>query len=98
MKTNLETYSLEPSCLPFPERPLRLLREPQVLYKSGDSLFHEEKMWRIRGWEGPEILKTEWWVEKMERHYFKIDTHSGEDLWVFTIPGSTKIFLHGYFD
>jgi len=97
MKNDRPLSSLA-SYLAFPERPLRLLREPETLYKSGENLFNKDKMWRIRSWEGPEILKTEWWVEKMERHYFKVDTHSGEDLWIFTIPGSTKVFLHGYFD
>jgi hypothetical protein len=45
-------------------------------------------------------LVGEWWsgTEALKRDYFRVGTETGEELWIFRIPDSDKLFLHGYFD
>jgi protein ImuB len=84
--------------IPLPSRPLRLLKKPQRLRKEGNTLVNEHaSAWEIQDWEGPERLKSEWWGEELKRDYFRVGTSCGEQLWVFRIPDSDLVFLHGYF-
>jgi protein ImuB len=88
--------------IPLPDRPLRLLTKPEPLQKKENTLIAaDSKDWEILDWEGPERLSGEWWGEEFKRDYFRVGTKSGEQLWVFRIPGSaaaSEIYLHGYFD
>jgi hypothetical protein len=95
---------ITPFELPFPQRPLRILKYPQALVKVNNALVIVDqhkgpgKRWEISDWEGPERLSGEWWGEEFERDYFRVGTHTGEQLWIYRIPNSSQIFLHGYFD
>jgi protein ImuB len=84
----------------LPERPLRVLKAPVPLYKTGGSiqLTDSSRRWRVVQAEGPEILSGEWWFSQFQRSYFKLATDSGEHLWVFQTPASDTLYLHGYFD
>jgi len=90
--------------LPFPQRPLRLLKAPVPLFKVQNTLIqsseNESKRWEIHNWDGPERLQGEWWsgADALKRDYFRVGTETGEELWIFRIPDSDKLFLHGYFD
>jgi protein ImuB len=83
-----------------PERPLRLLRKPLPLDRQGNGLRCREKFWRLLSFEGPERLEGEWWLGGFAREYFRVDTHSGEALWVFRESSEPNgaLFLHGIYD
>jgi protein ImuB len=92
-----------------PPRPLRMLREPRRLQKTGDVLldFSAGQKWQIRAWEGPERLSGEWWKSRhrkgFQRDYYRVFTQGGERLWLFKkSPGEMKedgeLFLQGVFD
>ncbi len=87
-----------------PLRPLRLLDPPLRLQRLGDWLIAPEKKWRLVAFEGPEKLRGEWWLGGFEREYFRVNTETGEQLWVFTAPTSVKLgspralYLHGVYD
>lgn len=84
------------------ERPARVLKKPKPLEKIGDTLVHDEKCWQIVEWQGPERISCEWWrdpaFEGFNRDYYRVLTHTGEQLWVFLVPGRPGFYLHGYFD
>ena len=84
--------------IPFPQRPTRLLKKPQPLYMVGQRLHFGDKVLRMSSWEGPEILSGEWWDEPFERMYFRVQADTGEELWVYRVPGSDQVFVHGVFD
>lgn len=84
--------------LPFPKRPLRLLKQPQRLNAVGTYLVCGTKRWKIIRTDGPEHLCGEWWIDYFNRDYYRMTAHTGEQLWVFQIPGSEDFYLHGYFD
>ncbi|MFL5813018.1 MAG: hypothetical protein ACJ763_05525 [Bdellovibrionia bacterium] len=103
-RTELSLEKDETSSDPFedvlPERPLRVLKAPVPLYKTGGTLqlTDSSRRWRVVQAEGPEILSGEWWFSQFQRSYFKLATDSGEHLWVFQTPASDTLYLHGYFD
>jgi len=94
--------------IPLPDRPLRLLQNPEPLRKVENSLIggRAMKKWEILDWEGPERLSGEWWGSEFRREYFRVGTKSGEQLWIYRIPGKvsgdsidpSEVYLHGYFD
>ena len=100
--------SLEAACVyvdnsvDIPERPARILKKPKYLEKKGDILAHEEKSWHVIEWQGPERISCEWWrdpkYQGFNRDYYRAMTHTGEELWVFSVPGRSGFYLHGYFD
>lgn len=88
----------QPIFIPLPERPLRLLKNPQKLNQVDSYLIHHKRKWKMVECEGPERISGEWWKFDEERDYFKILTDSGEELWVYVIPGQKELYLHGVFD
>jgi len=85
-----------------PPRPARILKRPVALQKEGEILFRESKQWRVMEWYGPERISCEWWrdpeLHGFNRDYYRVVTDSGEELWVFSVPGRPDFYLHGYFD
>lgn len=83
-----------------PERPLRLLREPFPLERSGPYLRARRRQWKIISMEGPERLEGEWWLGGFAREYFRVITEEGNQLWVFRDPKEANgaLFLHGIYD
>jgi len=84
--------------LPLPERPLRLLKQPVPLIRYGRSLTYGALRWRVKEWDGPEVLSGEWWDEEYHREYYRVSTLEGEELWLFRKTGETRTYLHGFFD
>ena len=88
-----------------PDRPTRLLPQPEAVQKQGAILIHGSKRWKIRNWIGPERLSGEWWKdpsnEGFYRDYYRVMTESGEQLWIFVDRSPQAVhplYLHGYFD
>ena len=84
------------------ERPLRLLRNPELLEKVGQQLKGRDgRCWQIRQAQGPERISVEWWknsrFEPQQRDYYQLLTDSGQKLWIFETPDAS-VYLHGYFD
>jgi protein ImuB len=48
--------------------------------------------------EGPERLGGEWWNDRYERDYYRIDWPGGERAWIFHDLLREAWFLHGLFD
>jgi hypothetical protein len=65
-----------------------------------------ERRWNIVALRGPERLSGEWWDIRtaFDRDYYRVDTASGESLWIFVNPKSDaanpslECHLHGFFD
>jgi protein ImuB len=77
------------------------LHPPEPLRREGDCLLApaRSQRWRILGFEGPERICGEWWLEEFARDYFRVHTREGEQLWIYRVPGpSGQIFLHGIYD
>ncbi len=86
--------------IPFPLRPLRILKEPLPLAREGRILFEQQsqRSWKIESLEGPERVREEWWHNGHERDYYRVKSESGEKLWVFQRPEMSGLYLHGIFD
>ncbi len=83
-----------------PPRPLRIFADPLPLQREGAALFEQMSnlSWEIEAIHGPERIREEWWYAGSERDYYRIQTRSGEKLWVFQRPEQEGLFLHGSFD
>ncbi len=87
-------------------RPWRLERTPQPMEVLAS--FPEgppQRVWlssgeeRIREWWGPERIETGWWQQTdVVRDYFRIETASGANYWIFRERKTGRWFLHGRFD
>ena len=102
------------STLSAPARPSRLLKRPLPLRWEGSTLVEvqrlsesaRERRWVIVALRGPERLSGEWWDIRtaFDRDYYRVDTASGESLWIFVNPKSDasnpslECHLHGFFD
>ncbi len=102
------------SVLSAPARPSRLLKRPLPLRWEGSTLVEtqplressRERRWNIVALRGPERLSGEWWDVRtaFDRDYYRVDTTSGESLWIFVNPKaepsnpSIECHLHGFFD
>jgi len=81
-----------------PPRPLRVLRQPQVVRRIDNFLVCGRRRWKVAAIRGPERLSGDWWFGDRERDYYRIEAETGEELWVFTFAGSDEHYLHGLFD
>jgi hypothetical protein len=82
------------------QRPLALFRVPKKLKRKGKNISLLEApffTWSIIHWEGPEPIDTRWWLERIQRYYYKVWTHLGVTLWVYK-TSNQDLFLHGFFD
>jgi protein ImuB len=89
---------------PQVDRPSRILSMPEPLLLKPSVLIHPSKTWKLRHWEGPERISTEWWKssssEKVNRDYYRVTTLDHEKLWIFFDRNSNppQAYLHGFFD
>jgi protein ImuB len=72
----------------LPERPARLLKNPEPLSRQGQVLQSTRgRRWRALDWLGPERLAGEWWKDPefkgFKRDYYRVVTEGGELLWVY---------------
>ena len=89
-----------------PDRPARVLKQPEPLIKQGRVLkISNGRQWKAVSWEGPERLSGEWWkdsdFEGFNRDYYRVITEGGDQLWVFVNKQASSegaFYLHGYFD
>jgi protein ImuB len=94
----------KPVSFPLPpaqSRPTVLLPDPQPLQvqrREGEWVLSSmNEKFEVASMRGPERLAGEWWDDgKHERDYFRVETKSGQLLWVFS-KGS-DVYLHGFFD
>ena len=85
-------------------RPARLNPAAASIDVIDSSITHRPQRFRWRGREyvvarltGPERIETGWWRDDhICRDYFRVETTSGEQFWLFRSDG--KWFLHGLFD
>jgi protein ImuB len=86
-------------------RPSRILSQPErVLLKPSLVVHSSGRSWKVRAWQGPERISTEWWAEsptsQINRDYYQVMTEENEKLWIFLDRNHqpSQAFLHGYFD
>jgi protein ImuB len=91
--------SLGPLC-----RPLWICDPPEpieVVGLAGDgppALFHYRQPHRVVRCFGPERIETGWWRgESSRRDYYRVETESGQRLWLFRRLQDQRWFLHGEF-
>jgi len=88
-------------------RPLDLLPQPRAIavtarHTDGWPLTVKLPHWQapqsvVRAW-GPERIETGWWQgPSIRRDYYRIETETGQWLWVFRQLGNAHWMLHGWF-
>ncbi len=82
----------------LPLRPMRILKEPQILHQVDCYFCCKKKRWKIQRWTGPERISGEWWQGDEPRDYYRVLTESEEELWIFVKPDENTYYLHGIFD
>src|SRR5690606_4311443 len=71
----------------FPDRPLWLLSQPQVLQLAA----------MPTNAAGPERIESGWWDGgDAQRDYFVVRTSSGADLWIYQDLSDRRWYLHGF--
>lgn len=80
----------------IPLRPLKILKQPQLVKHIGPQLVWHKRSWKIVKTNGPEKLSGHWWQQYFRRDYYQITTDNKECLWVFNCNGN--LYLHGFFD
>lgn len=88
-------------------RPLDLLRKPQPIDASQVHQDGWPQQIKLRRWPaaqrvcrawGPERIETGWWQgPSIRRDYFRIETESGQWLWIYRQLGQNTWWLHGWF-
>jgi protein ImuB len=54
---------------------------------------------RVARWWGPERIETGWWRgPHVRRDYYRVDTTTGERLWLFRERPGGDWFVHGVFE
>lgn len=88
-------------------RPIDLLRRPRPLVidevrddgrPAAIRLRRQGKPLAVLRCWGPERIETGWWQGPMTRRdYYRVETDSGQWLWVFRVLKTNRWFLHGWF-
>jgi protein ImuB len=85
-------------------RPLWIFQPPapiEVVGLAGDgppALFHYGQPHRVVRCFGPERIETGWWRgASSRRDYYRVETESGQRLWLFRRLQDQRWFLHGEF-
>ena len=81
----------------IPERPLRLFKEPMLIFIQNNRMVYNRLPYDITEWKNPEVLLSNWWeISGGERVYYTLNTTSGDNFWVFRNKDS--YYLHGIFE
>ncbi len=99
--------SNSPTPVPHPPmlRPVQLFHPPRAIDVVGIALegppamFHyRRKQYRIARCFGPERIETGWWRgPSVRRDYYRVETETGNRLWLFRCLRNKQWFLHGEF-
>jgi protein ImuB len=87
-------------------RPLHVLDPPQPVEMIGVALdgppamfSYRRRQYRISRFWGPERIETGWWRgPSARRDYYRVETDSGNRLWLFRCLQDKRWFLHGMFE
>ena len=87
-------------------RPLRLERTPLPLrvistIPNGPpaQFFWRDQDYRVACCRGPERIETGWWREReAKRDYYRVETESGQQFWIFRCFLTRQWFLQGVFE
>ena len=93
----------------FQKRPLKLYREPILLFRVGMFLKRDQKLWRIREFSCEEkIAGYEWDIEEtqgFDRTYYRVKVEPNdlgsdyqEEWWIYKDEILHKLMLHGVYD
>lgn len=89
----------------YPKRPLRLLREPEVLYRVGPYLRRGGVLWKIQEISEPERLSGYDWDTGFDRTYYRVRVECGQgamavaaqEWWVYKDERVGSLKLHGVY-
>jgi protein ImuB len=95
IKTLGGSQDLEPR---IPLRPSRVLKKPLALKRLDNYFLHKRHKWKILSFSEAERLSGDWWLDDVERDYFRVKTEEGDELWVYLVAKSQEYFLHGIYD
>ena len=84
-------------------RPTRLLRDPQPVVAEGEggrltAVRVAGKDRAVLGYEGPERLAGEWWWERFDRDYYRVQLEGLGECWIYRDGADGRLYLHGFFD
>lgn len=90
--------ALKPSPTTCAPRPLRILKSPLPLGRVENYFIYKKNKWKILSVSEPEKVAGEWWYQDAPREYQRVQTESGEELWIYLQEDSHQYYLHGVFD
>lgn len=79
-------------------RPLRILKSPIPLGRVDNYFIYKKQKWKIVSVSEPEKIAGEWWHQDSPREYQRVQTESGEELWIYLQENAHQYYLHGVFD
>lgn len=80
----------------IPPRPTKLLRSPELVEISQDTILIRTRPYRILKWSAVEQIATHWIDQEIIRSYYCLDLEGKSPVWVFKSP-QNEYYLHGYF-
>jgi len=85
-------------------RPTRLLARPEPVVAVGEgggrltALRVGGKDRAVRSYRGPERLSGEWWSERFDRDYYRVELEELGECWIYRDGADGRLYLHGFFD
>ncbi len=90
--------ALTPAATDCAPRPLRILKSPVPLGRVDNYFIYKKQKWKIVSVSEPEKIAGEWWQQDAPREYQRVQTESGEELWIYLQEDAHQYYLHGVFD
>jgi hypothetical protein len=81
----------------LPQRPTRLLRRPERVFVTENSLLIRQRAYKILAWSVVEQISTDWIATKVARSYYRVELEAKPAVWLFK-DSFDDYYLHGYFE
>jgi protein ImuB len=81
----------------LPQRPTRLLKRPEKVFITHDTIHIRRRPYKILSWSNVEQISTGWIETHIARNYYRLEIENKPTVWIFKSPND-DFYLHGYFD
>jgi len=81
----------------LPQRPTRLLKKPEKVFLTQETIHIRNKAYKILSWSSVEQISTGWIESHVARNYYRLEIEKKPTIWIFK-SSNDDYYLHGYFD
>ncbi len=81
----------------LPQRPTRLLKKPEKVYLTQETIHIRNRPYKILSWSNVEQISTGWIETHVARNYYRLEIEKKPHIWIFK-SSNDDYYLHGYFD